>query len=84
MIVSYRTISVLLMMILYHMKWKWWWKGVMLGVIFGLHTILVEMGVQSFKSGFFYIASFADIIGSYTCVALIAHWLKQGREENNI
>lgn len=84
LIVSYRTISVLLMMILYHMKWKWWWKGVMLGVIFGLHTILVEMGVQSFKSGFFYIASFADIIGSYTCVALIAHWLKQGREENNI
>ncbi|MBB6634221.1 hypothetical protein [Cohnella thailandensis] len=83
MIVSYRTIIVLLMMILYRAGWRWRWKAIAFAGILGVQALLVEIGIQSFKSGFFFPVSLAEIIGSYACVALIAYWLRQGQASPN-
>jgi hypothetical protein len=77
-IVSYRSIAILLMMILHGLKLRWWWKGGFLVVIFLLNYMLVRMGIQTFKDGLFWVVTLGNIIGSYCWVVVVDYWLKQG------
>lgn len=82
LIVSYRTITILLMMIIYHLIHRWRWKGVGFILLFLFNYILFEMGFQTFKFGSFWIVTLANIAGAYLWLAVIDYLLKKGQLEH--
>jgi hypothetical protein len=66
------------MMILHSLKLRWWWKAVLLGLVFLLNYLFVLIGIQTFKDGLFWVVTLANIGGSYFWVAAVDYWLKQG------
>lgn len=83
-IVSYRSITILFMMILYCSKWSWRWRGAGFVFLFLMNYILVKLGIQTFKDGLFWPVTLANIFASYFWVAVIGYLLKKRQGYANI
>lgn len=79
-IVAYRSVVILLMMILHRSNWKWLWKGAVLVGLAFVNYALVRMGAQTFKDGYFGFATAANFLGAYAWVFIIDRCLKAARE----
>lgn len=80
-IVCYRTIIILLMMILYGLNLKWRWKGAGFILIFMMNYILFKTGIQTFKDGLFWLVTLVNIVASYLWVAVIGYLLQARSSE---
>ncbi len=78
LIVSYRSILIAIMIILYRMRLKWIWTALGFAFLFMLQYILMRIDFLTIKEGLFSIITFIFLFGAYFSVAIVDYLLGKG------
>jgi len=77
LLIAYRSILIIIMIILYGMKLNWKWNGMVFVFLFIIQYILSKIGIMTFKDGWFLIVTLLDLLGSYFEVVVMYYLLSK-------
>jgi len=82
LIVSYRSILIAIMIILYWLKLKWMLNGVSFAFLFMFQYVLTQIDLITIKDGLFSIVTLVNLFGAYFSVVSVDYLLSKGTANN--